>query len=115
LLTGKDTVKASGIVFVGAHVAQQVADDALRAAVQCVGLHVVHQPVQPARDAGQHAHGEACIAPDLVDHGLLADGQHQRIGQGLRVYDVGPAGEHQRFGKALARADDLDHLLLAGL
>jgi hypothetical protein len=74
----------------------------------------VHQAVQPARDAGQHAHREARIVFDLGHHRGLADRQHQRVRQRLRVDDVGAVGEHQRLGKTLPRADDLDHLLGAG-
>ena len=74
----------------------------------------MHQPVQPARDAREHAHREARIAADLAEHRVLADAQHQRVAQRLRVDDVGLAGEHQRLGEALARADELDHLLLSG-
>jgi hypothetical protein len=74
LLTGSDTVTAlaADAVF-GRLVAQQVADDALQAAVQRIGLHVVHQAVQAARDAGQHAHREARVVLDLAHHRGLAD------------------------------------------
>ena len=95
------------------HVAQQVADDALGAREQRVVLDVAHQPVQPPRDAGQHPQGKSGVALDLRQHRALGDAQHEHVREGLRVHDVGPAGEHQRLGEGAAGPDDLDHLLLA--
>jgi hypothetical protein len=59
-------------------VAQQVAHHPLHAAAQGIGFHVLHQAVQAARDAGQHAQGKARVALDLGQHRPLADGQQQR-------------------------------------
>ena len=96
------------------HVAQQVANDTLHAGVQRAGFDVVHQPVQPAGNACQHAHAKTGVYVDFVQDDLFAHAQQQRVGQRLRVQDVRLARKHQRFGKAVTWADQFNHLFLAG-
>ena len=90
--------------------AQQVADHALRAAVQRIRLHVVHQALQPPRQTGQHVQRELRVALDLAHHRRTLDGEQQGVGQRLRRHQIGRTHEHHRLAKAAPRSAQVNHL-----
>jgi len=81
-------------------VPEQVADHALRAAAQRVGLEVVHQAMQAQREPAEHLAGEARVALQFGEDARLADREQQGVGQGLGEDHVGLLEEHHRFAEA---------------
>lgn len=102
-----------GQLFLVRQVPQQVADDALAAGVQGIGLHVGDDLVQAHGKAGDHLAPQFRVPFQFAEQGRLGNVQQLGVGEGLGIDDIGLVHEHQGFAEGLALTQDFHHLFAA--